>query len=594
MFEEEKISNIVKTFDSGKTQQAITELLKLIKKYPDKLEYTFLYGKMCNSLNRLDEAEKIFLHLINKNKSSIDFLKNLYIVYLKNNQPIKAEKYILKILKKNNDDYDSLRDLGYINFLQKKYNLAESIFKRILKKIDHDIFALNVYGLICYFLDNVDEAINYFVKAIKLNPNYLDSYNNLGKIYFDLEDIDKAFYNFKKAYKLNRDFPQTLTNIGNILSLKDKNYNSILAYKKAMGVIENNPELLANISIAYSRIADFENSLKYYKEANKYKSTNISLNLSLSYLYLYKNKYIEAWKLFDSRIHNNKFFKKKYNQKLITHILKNKQNFNKNDKLLILREQGVGEEILFSSIYPDLINYSQNVTIECDPRLIKIFERSFEKNIFVEDGKFSKSLDGLKKFDSVIFAGSLCKKFRKTHSDFSRMNYLISDKTKDIKINQSIEKDIKKLRVGLSWKSVVSIYGKLKSLSLYDFKNLFTNNRQFINLQYGDVKDEIEKFKSENYEIYSCENIDLFNDLEGCMSLLKNLDVFVTVSNTTAHIAAAMGVKTILICPKKSSTYFYWNNERNITPWYNNVEIIKVSGSINNTIKKVDNILKEI
>ena len=80
MIEEEKITNIVKIFDSGKTQQAITELLKLIKKYPDKLEYTFLYGKMCISLNKLDEAEKIFLHLFKKNKNSIDVLKNLYIV----------------------------------------------------------------------------------------------------------------------------------------------------------------------------------------------------------------------------------------------------------------------------------------------------------------------------------------------------------------------------------------------------------------------------------------------------------------------------------------------------------------------------------
>ena len=47
MFEEEKISNIIKIFDSGKTLEAITILLNLIKKYPNKIEYTFLYGKIC-------------------------------------------------------------------------------------------------------------------------------------------------------------------------------------------------------------------------------------------------------------------------------------------------------------------------------------------------------------------------------------------------------------------------------------------------------------------------------------------------------------------------------------------------------------------
>ncbi len=48
----------------------------------------------------------------------------------------------------------------------------------------------------------------------------------------------------------------------------------------------------------------------------------------------------------------------------------------------------------------------------------------------------------------------------------------------------------KDLKIGLSWKSVVSVYGRLKSLNLLDFKPLIKKNRQFINLQYGEVKEE--------------------------------------------------------------------------------------------------------
>ena len=149
----------------------------------------------------------------------------------------------------------------------------------------------------------------------------------------------------------------------------------------------------------------------------------------------------------------------------------------------------------------------------------------------------------------------------------------------------------KKIKVGISWKSVVSIYGKLKSLSLNDFKELFKKNRQIINLQYGDVSEEI---KNENLNIYSFDEINLFNDLDSCMSILKNIDIFITVSNSTAHIAAAMGVKTILICPKKSTTYFYWSNENNLSPWYQNVTIVKVSDSVKKTINKIDKIIDRI
>ncbi|MDC6447989.1 tetratricopeptide repeat protein [Alphaproteobacteria bacterium] len=594
MDKQEKISQILKKIKSGNIQEVLTELLHLIKENPDILEYTQLYGKICYEINNLDEAEKVFLSLIKKNKQSLEYLKNLYIIYLKKNNLVSAEKTIVKILTINSKDYSALRDLGYIKFLKNNFTEAKLIYEKINKEISKDVFALNIYGLINYFIGDLDEAVKQFIKAINFNPNYIDSYNNLGKIYFDKEDLNNAFNNFKKAYKLNKDLPNTLINIGNILSLKDKNYNSILAYKKALKDTNKKGEVLANISIAYSRIKDLDNSIKYYNKAIKYSANNASLKLSLSYLYLYKNEFSNAWKFFDARIQNSKFFRKKYNPELISYILKCNQNFSQKDKVLILREQGVGEEILFSSLYNDLIKYSDNITIEADPRLLNIFERSFNKKIFVKDGKFSKNIESLKKFDTVIFAGSLCKKFRRKNHDFKNYQYLLSDKKKDKKIYSKLTLNNKKIKVGLSWKSVVSIYGNLKSLNLNNFKKLFKNDRQIINLQYGNTEKEIKEFENENCKIYTFNGIDLFNNIEDCMSILKNIDVFVTISNSTAHIAAAMGVRTILICPKKSSTYFYWSNENGSTLWYENVTILKVSGSVNKTINKIDKILDQI
>ena len=131
-------------------------------------------------------------------------------------------------------------------------------------------------------------------------------------------------------------------------------------------------------------------------------------------------------------------------------------------------------------------------------------------------------------------------------------------------------------------------------LSLSDFKPLIKKNRQFINLQYGEVKEEIREIENKSFNIYSFEKINLFNDFDGLMSILKNLDVFITVSNSTAHIAAAMGVKTILICPKISSTYFYWSNESNKTPWYKNVQIFQIDRSIKETIENINKVLNKL
>jgi len=591
-FKEIKIKEILREFKDGDKNRSLNSLLKLIKDNPDELDLSLLYGKMCLEINKLDEAEKAFLFLLSKDKNSLDYLNNIYLIYLKKNKIKEAKLYIKQILNIEPNNYVALRDSAYCEYLDQNYREADNSFKNISSGSKRDVFALNIHALVKINIEEIYEAKKLLENAINLNPEYIDSYNNLGKILFDLEDIDGAYLKFKDAYKINKNDYKTLVNIGNILSLKDKNYYSITAYKKALTIINNETEIFSNICIAYSRVKDFNNALKYYDMVKKTNITNPSLNLSMSYLYLYKNDFSKAWALFDSRIQNRKFFTKNFDKKTINNILNNKKEFDRNDKVLILREQGVGEEILFSSIYPDLIKFTNNVTIESDPRLIKIFERSFNKNIFVKSGKYSTDNSQLKKFDVIIFAGSLCEKFRKNINDFPRKNYLISDLNKDHAFSKLPIFDKNKLKIGISWKSKVSVYGNLKSLNLTDFKKLFKKDRQFFNLQYGNVNKEIKNFNKEKPLINCFDKIDLFNDFESCISLLKNLDVFVTISNSTAHIAGALGIKTILICPKKSSTYFYWSNEKQFNPWYNNIIILRITKSIKDTINKVDKILK--
>ena len=88
-------------------------------------------------------------------------------------------------------------------------------------------------------------------------------------------------------------------------------------------------------------------------------------------------------------------------------------------------------------------------------------------------------------------------------------------------------------------------------------------------------------------------DLDLFNDIESCMGLLKNLDIFITVSNSTAHFAGALGVPTILLCPKKSSTYYYWNTNTGSSIWYKNMKILGINDSVSKTIDQINIILNK-
>ena len=80
MRSQNKIKAIIKDLNEGKTADAFFQITDLIKNNPENLEYLFLYAKMCNQVNKLDESEKALLYLISKKNNSIDYLHNLYSI----------------------------------------------------------------------------------------------------------------------------------------------------------------------------------------------------------------------------------------------------------------------------------------------------------------------------------------------------------------------------------------------------------------------------------------------------------------------------------------------------------------------------------
>ena len=104
----------------------------------------------------------------------------------------------------------------------------------------------------------------------------------------------------------------------------------------------------------------------------------------------------------------------------------------------------------------------------------------------------------------------------------------------------------------------------------------------------GDTLSEIAvKYRTSVSKIKTIANIDLFNDFESIAALLKNLDLFITVSNSTAHLAGSLGIPTWLIKPKNHATFFYWNQSNDQTPWYRSIKIFSTKNDYEDTIIKI-------
>ena len=110
-------------------------------------------------------------------------------------------------------------------------------------------------------------------------------------------------------------------------------------------------------------------------------------------LLLKQGRYKEAWKLFDGRLKLNAFHEKNINIDNINKKLSNNKEFIREDKILVVREQGIGDEILYASMYADMLKKYPNTYFESDKRLITLFERSLNtksENIFFPLAPFRK------------------------------------------------------------------------------------------------------------------------------------------------------------------------------------------------------------
>jgi len=230
---------------------------------------------------------------------------------------------------------------------------------------------------------------------------------------------------------------------------------------------------------------------------------------------------------------------------------------------------------MFSSIIPELCQSSSTILVQCDERLIPLFRRSFSDNIVYFPRGCEVSED---KYDYHIPMGSLPLMFRKSLERFGKTapGFLKYDKEKAQSIRASISEGLLQNLVGISWRTESPNKGsKKRNIKLADLaKALDAENTQLVCLQYGNVSDEVKMVKRDlGINIIQVNDIDNKNDIDGLASLIAACGQVVTIDNSTAHLAGALGIKTKLILP--SNCDWRWGLEEKHSYWYKSVKLCR-------------------
>ena len=187
--------------------------------------------------------------------------------------------------------------------------------------------------------------------------------NSLGEIYFELRNLEESEKYYLKALEINSESHQSLNNLAGFYLETNNSEKALKFYKKALKIFPDEPTILENISKAYFNLNENLRAKELTKKALKIRSSASGKKL-MSFIYFKDKEFAKAWKYFDGRLGEDNFIYKNNSYNLIKDKLLNQRKIDPKKQLLIVREQGVGDEILYGSMYKNILENFENTYIE--------------------------------------------------------------------------------------------------------------------------------------------------------------------------------------------------------------------------------------
>lgn len=542
-----QIEIAAKLFESGQLSEADSVCRQILEQTPDHSTALHLRGVIAYQSHNYVESTR-FLDAANKlvkNNTSLMFALAASHENNKNYKP--AIELYRNICQLNPENSMAHRQLAVVLEKNQQFNEAINEYQALNKIIKNDPDILlslaqlyantSLENNISNNSNNDKKSKDYAQQLAELRPTKADTWNNIGLVYKTIKLTDEAISCFNQALVIDEKHTKSRLNLASILQDKGDCEEAKTHYLHVVERTENNSEDTARA------------------------------HYNLALIYLGEGDFSSAWNHLRHR------------PKLFTDMPSLADLNNK--RLLILGEEGLGDELMFIRFIPLLKNYGVSIEYIGNPKLLPLL-----KNVSSIDALHS-SLPETDSYDYCISAMDLPSILNMNKLETAPPVSLTADKNLS---NPDLEQVIRKINsqaiktvLGITWRAGAventsiekSKTNKFLSKSipldklcilLKDFKGTI------VVLQRNPMSDEIDYLKTHLSEnIIDASSIN--NDLPLMLVLLTYIDHYFGVSNTNMHLYGSLGKTADVIIPFPGE--WRWMYKTNSSPWYPHFNVIR-------------------
>jgi tetratricopeptide (TPR) repeat protein len=550
--------------EQGRVSDGIAILQKAVALAPNEARVHALLGKALSHVGHNEEALASVDRALALGSPTGDLLGNRADILAALGRLDEAiQSYDRALALKPDSAHDWCNRALTLYDLGRHQEAAESLLRAIERAPDFALAHCN-HGQVLIALKRYDEAVASLDRTIALAPNYADAHNNRAVALDQLGRQAEALASVDRALTIEPGHRAALVTRAVILRKLGRAEEALATCDRALALLADDPKALTVRGDALVDLERFEQALANFDRLIA-RDPSAAPKWNKSFICLGLGRLAEGWALYENRwvaaagLVPRSYTQPRWNGEQV------------DDTLLVWGEQGLGDEILHASMIPDLKTRIRSVTLEVEPRLVPLFARSFPGVTVVP---LSPALHA-GPFAAQVPLGDLGRHLRVDWQAFPKreQGYLLADTGRTHELRQRL--DDGRTIVGLSWVSKAPIGGARKSARLSDFASLLRSpGYRFVDLQYGDTQIERDALERElGVRVERLSDIDNTNDLDGLAALMCACDAIVTVSNTTAHLAGALGRPTWVMVPHGHARIWYWFRDRSDSPWYPRVRV---------------------